>query len=554
MTTTYPIPTLPGAAPYAPSNDQAHPAAPAVPALPAVVPGPATPAVEEWPEPEALRAATTLPPFPVDIFPPVLRDWVLEISEEMQTPLDLAGVVVLAMLAGILQKKFAITVRPDGVWGEQLSLYTAVFAESGEKKSPIFARASAPITTWERQEAEAMKDAIVRATVQKEIATKRAKIAIDQAAKAEGDTTEAVTLMTEADRMPIPRAMQLIADDVTPEKLAVIVRDNGGRMMIASDEGGIIETMAGRYAQGRPNIDIFLKGFAGTAVTVQRKNSQGTIAIAKPAITMALCAQRDVLNTMAQTAQFRGRGLLARFLFSVPESRVGFRNLTPDSMRPAVSLAYDACLRRLLQIPIQLGPDGEMITRTLQVPTELYDELLPVSLDIERRLRPHADLDHVSDFGNKLAGMLARIAALLAITADPERYSVSACYETEPKIAHPSPMTGKVWTLYEYVSAHWLRALDVTAGDPELPMAISLLGAMVARQFDGRDLTKRGLHAAVRSAFPRATDLDKPLAALQEAGWVRIRSRAAAGRGGRASQVIEVHPQLRSWHATKHAA
>ena len=55
-----------------------------------------------------------------------------------------------------------------------------------------------------------------------------------------------------------------IVDDCSPERLATLLHEQGGRMAALSPEGDLFDLMAGRYAaNGMPNFGVFLKGHAG---------------------------------------------------------------------------------------------------------------------------------------------------------------------------------------------------------------------------------------------------------------------------------------------------
>lgn len=51
----------------------------------------------------------------------------------------------------------------------------------------------------------------------------------------------------QAKAIEVPVLPRLVADDVTPEAAASLLADHGGRLAIISAEGGIFDTMAGRY-------------------------------------------------------------------------------------------------------------------------------------------------------------------------------------------------------------------------------------------------------------------------------------------------------------------
>ena len=96
-------------------------------------------------------------------------------------------------------------------------------------------------------------------------------------------------------------------------------------MAIISDEGGIFDILAGRYNNGVPNLDLFLQSHAGAAVRVDR-GSRPSVMMDEPALTLILSPQPDVLQGLASKPGFRGRGLLARFLFMLPVSKIGYRS------------------------------------------------------------------------------------------------------------------------------------------------------------------------------------------------------------------------------------
>ena len=64
--------------------------------------------------------------------------------------------------------------------------------------------------------------------------------------------------------------MRIFVDDITCQKLTSVMVENEGRMSILSAEGGIFDIMDGRYNSNKPDIDIFLKGFSGDTIKIDR--------------------------------------------------------------------------------------------------------------------------------------------------------------------------------------------------------------------------------------------------------------------------------------------
>jgi hypothetical protein len=100
-----------------------------------------------------------------------------------------------------------------------------------------------------------------------------------------------------------------------------------------SAEGGVFDLIAGRYSNGAPNLDVYLKAHAGDSLRVDRVGRDSE-SVDAPALTIGLTIQPEVLRGLAEKPGFRGRGLLARFLFSLPRSGIGYRKISTSPVRP----------------------------------------------------------------------------------------------------------------------------------------------------------------------------------------------------------------------------
>jgi len=120
---------------------------------------------------------------------------------------------------------------------------------------------------------------------------------------------------------------RVFVDDITPEALVQVLAEQDGCTSLLSSEGGIFATLAGRYSQNVPNVDAVLKAHDGREpIRVSRKNT-ADVNVEAPCLTFALAIQPSVLAELGGKAEFRDRGLVARFLYSVPTSLVGSRNM-----------------------------------------------------------------------------------------------------------------------------------------------------------------------------------------------------------------------------------
>ena len=131
---------------------------------------------------------------------------------------------------------------------------------------------------------------------------------------------------------------RLLCDDVTAEKVASLLAENDGRLAIMSPEGDIFDLMAGRYSKNGPNLGVFLKGHAGDDLRVGRVNKDRLAEfVHKPALSMGLTVQPGVLCGLIAQPKFRSRGLLGRFLYSLPESRLGHRKINAQAVPLAIT-------------------------------------------------------------------------------------------------------------------------------------------------------------------------------------------------------------------------
>lgn len=153
------------------------------------------------------------------------------------------------------------------------------------------------------------------------------------------------------------------------------------------------------------NIDVLLKGYSGDPIRVDRvgRNSETIMA---PALTILLMAQPSVLSGIMSNDTFRGRGLTARFLYSIPTSFVGQRRYRSNPVPEEVYRRYADCITNLLEDEYSKVP--ELITLSPQADRmlEAFAEELEPKLKTE-----YAD---IGDWAGKIVGNTLRIAGLLS--------------------------------------------------------------------------------------------------------------------------------------------
>jgi hypothetical protein len=411
------------------------------------------------------------------------------------------------------------------------------------RKSAVFAELVAPLLAFEAEEAARLAPEIKAAETARRIAEAALKKAEDAAARAEPDKRE--FLQAEAERLarelvtlPSLARPRLVVDDCSAERLASLLHEQGGRIAVLSAEGGVFDLMAGRYsATGMPNFEVFLKGHAGDTIIVDRVGRPAE-RIDRPAITMGLTVQPEVLRGLIGRPGFRGRGLLARFLYSVPASLVGRRAVRPPGVREDVRAEYERRIRALLD---RTQPDdGEPIT--LMLSPAARERLEAFAIATEPRLAEHGDLGHLADWGGKLVGMVVRLAGLLHLAEEPVRAVAGG------EAIGAQTMTAAI-QIGEYAVEHARAAFAEMGADPALDDARHVWG-WIDRQ-DRDTLSKRDIFEGVKGRFRRVELLDPALRVLEEYGYLRQAAPSGErdGPGRKPSPTYEVNPLGRSHYS-----
>ena len=458
---------------------------------------------EGWERPVPLSAVPALPSFPVGIYPPWLAAEVTAVAEFTQTPPDLAGTIVLSVLACALGGRARVEMRPG--WLEPCNLYTAVAMPPGSRKSPVHSVLTAPVLAAEAAMAAEASARIGEAKTMRAVAERAAMAAAAKAAGADADKrdelmAEAFALAAIADGIGMPVVPRFVADDVGPEKAATLMAEQGGRLAILSAEGGPFVSLAGRYSK-EPNLELFLKGWSGDMLRVDRMGRPPDH-IEHPALTLGLTVQPEVLKQIFGMPGFHGRGLLARVLYSMPASMVGHRKVRTEPVHPDVSGAY------VLNVGVLVRSFAEWTDPAVfRLAPGALEMLLQAQEALEPRLAPHGgDLGHITEWGGKLTGTTARIAALL-------HAAVHLQDAYKPPIGEDT--MARALAAGEYFTAHALAVFGFMGADPAVEDA-KAVHAWIKRNRELR-FTQRDVHRALQRAVreggrrrPGARDAHRP--------------------------------------------
>lgn len=467
--------------------------------------------------PIPLNPGPQVPTFPVDAFPPFYAKYVEALAEATQVPVDMAATTVLGTLAACVGGKAKVRLRND--WSEHLCLYVVTAMEPGNRKSGVYDAVRGPLGALEDElqaeaspiisQAQARKD-FREAAAQKSL---RGKSAISEA--------EYEQMVIEAESVVVPEEPQILADDATPEAIAIIADSQGGRLVIASDEGGIFENFNGRYS-GKPNLDVFLKGWDGGTTKVDRVGRK-PLKVKNLTLTFVLLVQPAVLREIGKTSVNKTRGELERWLYSVPKDFLGYRNIDAQEMPQELRDQYNSTV---LDLGRRFVKAEEILELSLTAAAKTT--FREVRKKNEKRLRRGGMLGNprVKGWGAKLDGHIARIAGILHIASGRQGTQVDADLITAAD------------RIGDYYAQHALAAFHLMDTQGHNAEAEELLSKI--QEFGWSTFTRRDL--ARKTGRLKAEILD-PLQVLLDHGWLEeVDMGEHSGVGRKPSQVYNVHP------------
>ena len=486
----------------------------------------------EDPEPVSIDALP-IPAFPVNLIPvDWLRAQIQGVAAATETPVELAALLGLAVVATTVQKKFAAEPEPGYV--EPLNLWVGPALDSGNRKTAVLKEMTQPLLDYERMHAATIAPDILRAESARDLAEDRVKHLRQKAARANGADLDAIRqeLFDAESSLPeVPKGLRLWCQDITPEKLGQLMADHGEKMAVLSDEGGLFDILGGRYSQGIPNLDLFLQAHSGASYRVDR-GSRPPVFLERPALTIALSPQPDVLRGLSAHPSFRGRGLVARFLYALPASTLGHRTLIATPVSREVRRTYSEHLHTLLALPARDDAHPHII----RLSDVARQEWKSFQRHVEDEMRPGGTFEHIRDWASKLPGAAARLAGVLhcadQATANPTGTLVSV-----------ATMEAAL-TLSAILEQHALATFGLMAADSTLDAA-RRVWAWIIRQRQPR-FTACECFNAVRGTFPTMDDLRPALAVLLERNYIFLLP--SERRVGRPSVAYRVHRSFeREW-------
>ena len=483
---------------------------------------------DNWPDP-ILPGQTPVPDIPPDVLPSWVARMAGAVAESTQTPSAMAVLCSLSVLATCLHRRFEVApYGEDDDYTEPVSIWTLTGMGSGNRKTSVINSLSAPLVRWEKLERDRLRPEIARNNAARMVGKKRIEKLTKDAVNAENDEErERLRKLIEEEENTMPSeiiAPRLYTGDVTAERLQELLVEHGERMAVLSDEAGIFLIMAGMYSGGMASLDVFLQGHAGTPMRVDRAGRAAHVD--KPALTFGLALQPGVLAEVASSRRFRDSGLLARFLYAMPESTVGKRDVRQRlTISRMILNEYEARLFGLLE--------GRELTasapRVIGMTDEARECWLDLAEEIEVKQGERGELESICDWSSKLPGAAARIAALFELA------------ESGPNASHVGlKSTAAAVRLCRLLIPHAQAAFGLLGADAVDTDA----AAIVKWAREGRMLSfsRRECQKAMEGRFRAVSRLEKAIERLVLGDVAKIEKRQ--NKGAPPTTMIRMNPKL----------
>ncbi|MGI5849447.1 MAG: YfjI family protein [Christensenellales bacterium] len=470
-----------------------------------------------WTEPQPIGAPAAKA-FPAEALGQVGHDMTLAVSEFTQTPPDAAGTAFLGAVAACVQGKYEVEGKPG--YCEPVNVYENYVAFPGERKSSVHRCMAAHCYDWERLDNERRAPEIRRYCDENELYESEI-ISVKKSKSPRSEKSHKIAeIRAEQDLLKAVKPTRIFFDDITPESLATAMYENSERGAIFSAESGFFDNI-GRYSE-KANFDIFLKAHSVDPMRVNRRGREEIMN--SPKLTILCCSQPHVIEGLMKNEAFRGRGLLARFLYSFPESALGQRRYDTAPIPPEVSRAYRDLIFALLDIPL---PDMPKVIKLSDEAHKAHKHFFDI---IEGEMT--SKLAHVSDFSAKLPGAVLRIAGLLHIVSD---------YQS----AQVNPISGDTMRnavkLGYYFLSHALKTFAYTGIDEKTAAAQYAVKRLI--KAPAFILSRSEIHALCRGRFEKVESLMPVLKNLVSLGYLReIPADRTATTGRRPDSRYELNP------------
>ncbi|OXU15401.1 DUF3987 domain-containing protein [Sedimentisphaera salicampi] len=452
----------------------------------------------DWPELIPLEQTTELPEFPIEALRQVSGlDWLAELLEYFaglyNFPIEMAFANLMGLAATGSQRHIKINI--DGVLNS--NLYLLMVYPSGAGKSISQNRIFKPAHDYEQQ-------------LQQDYRDRKA-----QAEEAQEEFTET---------MP-----QIVTQDITPQTLIPVVRNNHGKISIVSCEDSLFPNLAGLYNKGNAVTGAFKSLYSGEYLSVNRKSEdyQGGIfglasaCIATQPVAFSCIKNFDILS---------GDGTLSRFLYYFPEERPPQHRRDRRRNDKAQEDLFEDIANMLLSI------NGELYMNFTKAAETLWEDY-HYDVQVESQ-----DDDTLRPYRRRLPEFAVRLALNLHILKHLADIPAGDITELPPELSED--VVSAAIEIVRANEAHARKVYGLIETPAEVRIEQKIINWITRQRRE--QFTRNELYHSVKRSSEiacKTSNLDTPLLELQNQGYIK-QVNQQADKAGRPRESYVVNPKL----------
>ncbi len=457
-------------------------------------------------------------PFPVEVLPMALRQFVVEASRAMGV--DPVNIVVpaLASIAGAIGSTRRIQLKRN--WCEPAVFWGVIVNQSGNLKSPPMELALAPIRARQRKAMKKYNEEIV---------------ALEKRVAEHDDVRKRNTQLRgglQASKVePIPE--RFICSDTTIEALVGLLEQSPRGLLATRDEFSGWFGNLDRYRKGKgSDIAFWLECHRAGQLIIDRKTgARRTIFIPHAAVSLCGTIQPEVLSRVLGRENFEN-GLAARLIMAYPPNRP--RVWSDDDLSQDTKDAFASVIDGLLEMKYDKNKSGELVPQDLVLTPDAKECFIRFYNEHGRLQSQTHDNDLAAAY-SKLEGGAARLALLIHCC---RVASVDPTLENENLVDAKSMKAGIALTRWFVYEARRVYALLSEVGESREHQS---LVAVIER--NGGRITPRELHNANKKYRP--TDVaENRLAELIDEGLGSWIDEVATRENGTPKRVFQLHDRV----------
>jgi hypothetical protein len=509
---------------------------------------------EPWPEPTPIEVKLPdvmgLDP---SLLPVPLRGWVKDVSERMDNaPPDFAAAATVVVAAALLGRKVGIRPKRQDDWTVVPNLWGGLVGPPASMKTPALEQAIKPVKRLaaEAQEAhektlkEHSLDLMVveaeRSALKKKLEATAKKVAAASASR--GDLEEVRQEIEDLEEPETPVERRYMTNDATIEKIAEILRDNPDGILYYRDElMGWLRSLdkAGREADRA----FYLEAWNGNGSFSVDRIGRGSLHVPAVCVSVLGGIQPGPLTTYVTDAleeAEKADGLLQRFQVLVYPDLRGYDPVDRWPDLEAKNRAYDV-FKNLANLSAEAfgaraDEDGEV--PYIRFDAEAQEVFDGWRAEFEPRFReavgeyPAAIESHFMKYRSLFASL-----ALIFEAVD----FVDNAEGAGKAVRKTSALRAAAWC--EYLESHAMRVYSPTL-DVTTAAAKTFLDRIEVGDVE-HGAKVRGIYRNQWSQLTTPEEVAVAIEVLEEHGWVRQVTAKPGPRGGRPSEALHVHPDLR---------